>query len=769
MENKRYAGGWKIIVLILQQIFIITFIISGCVVSLAFQQNYFSQDIYETEFVNTQFFRDELNNTMGDLFNYLQGRSNFETAGVYDGKKTINIKDYYEDNSKLTRKNTGSLNYYLADLLEWAKKGIKEEAQAMDPSENLYSIIEEEFLPEDGMSLKERYLDVEDYTGYLEAVGYLEGTLDRILKDVTSYKKSAGEFQEGSTNLSYILVNEETGMQYDNMDSTLKTLNIDMVNNKNVDSVKDKMKKLGVFLFYDAHTLVFDSNIDKTSSSFYDYIERYSFLEGSNYKILIGIDKNFPIKDNFVTVKSGYEKLQPWFMLGVILGIASVVGCFLCFVYLTCAAGRVSRDLDIHLNWFDHIKTEIAGLIITIPLLILSGIIFSLTELEYRFEYLITFGVLIYIFHCLFMCGYLSLVRRFKAKTVWKNSIFYMICYNIVLVFRNRKVTTKVFFTYGLICFIALILAGIGFGNGDGTYIFLLLIELITVGIFLLRETVQRKKIMEGVGQISNGDLNYKLLEDEFRGDNKELARAINNIGDGLKNAVDASVKNERLKTDLITNVSHDIKTPLTSIINYVDLLKRENITDEKILNYISILDSKSQRLKHLTEDLVEASKISSGNITLVMERINFKELIIQTSGEFSQKFDSRQLILVQSLPDKSVIINADGRRIWRVIENLYNNVAKYAMENTRVYADLEVIKGKQARFSIKNISEQPLNIQAEELTERFIRGDVSRSTEGSGLGLSIAKNLTELQQGIFEIYLDGDLFKVTIAFPVVE
>lgn len=285
------------------------------------------------------------------------------------------------------------------------------------------------------------------------------------------------------------------------------------------------------------------------------------------------------------------------------------------------------------------------------------------------------------------------------------------------------------------------------------------------VGFFLLREAVARQTILNGIKEISNGDLEYKIDTSNLSGSNEILADAINNIGEGLHSAVDASVRNERLKTDLITNVSHDIKTPLTSIINYVDLIKRENIENDKIRGYIEVLDNKSQRLKNLTEDLVEASKISSGNIKLEMTNINFIELVNQTEGEFSEKLENKNLQMIRKLPEEPIFILADGRRMWRVIENLYNNVAKYAMRNTRVYVDVKADE-KKVIFSIKNISENPLNIEAEELTERFIRGDVSRSTEGSGLGLSIAKNLTTLQKGDFEIYLDGDLFRVTIIFP---
>ena len=223
----------------------------------------------------------------------------------------------------------------------------------------------------------------------------------------------------------------------------------------------------------------------------------------------------------------------------------------------------------------------------------------------------------------------------------------------------------------------------------------------------------------------------------------------------------------------MITNVSHDIKTPLTSIINYVDLIKRENINDPKIREYIEVLDAKSQRLKQLTDDLVEASKISSGNIVLQWEKINLIELLNQTIGEFSEKFEEKVLFPVLRSPKGSVFIEADSRRIWRVIENLFNNIVKYALPGTRVYIDLDVFEEEEKRklvlLSVKNISAQPLKVSPQELTERFIRGDESRTTEGSGLGLSIAKNLTEAQKGIFEIVMDGDLFKVNMTFPVLD
>lgn len=242
--------------------------------------------------------------------------------------------------------------------------------------------------------------------------------------------------------------------------------------------------------------------------------------------------------------------------------------------------------------------------------------------------------------------------------------------------------------------------------------------------------------------KIRDGALSGKIDIEQLHGEEKSLAEAINNIGEGLLHAVDDSTKNERMKADLITNVSHDIKTPLTSIINYVNLMKLEKIDNERVQGYIQILDEKSQRLRQLTADLVEASKISSGNVKLDMQVIDLVELVYQTSGEFNEKFEQKELTIVTKLPKTAVLIRADGRQLYRVIENLYNNVAKYALEKTRVYVDISYVEEKVV-FSIKNVSEHSLareNSNAGDLTERFIRGDSSRTTEGSGLGLSIAK-----------------------------
>ena len=280
----------------------------------------------------------------------------------------------------------------------------------------------------------------------------------------------------------------------------------------------------------------------------------------------------------------------------------------------------------------------------------------------------------------------------------------------------------------------------------------------------IIKKISELVKLREALKDIYSGQTDKRLNIDEFKGELKEVATYINDIQSGFSNAVNESLKSERMKTELITNVSHDIKTPLTSIINYVDLLKAEQIDNEKAKEYLEVLDSKSQRLKKLIEDLVEASKASSGNIKLNIERINLVELIKQTTGEFEDKFNEKNLNVEINASQDNIYVEADNRYMYRVIENLFSNISKYALEGSRVYIDVTK-NGNEAKIEIKNISKDKLNITADELMQRFVRGDKSRTTEGSGLGLSISKSLTELQNGKFNVIIDGDLFKVEIVF----
>ena len=290
---------------------------------------------------------------------------------------------------------------------------------------------------------------------------------------------------------------------------------------------------------------------------------------------------------------------------------------------------------------------------------------------------------------------------------------------------------------------------------------------LLMAAVFLLAcfGAWQMKSLKAAGEKLAAGEFEYKIDTKHMYWEFKHHAENLNSIGDGMAAAVEQRMKSERLKTELITNVSHDIKTPLTSIINYVDLLERPH-TPEEGAEYLEVLERQSKRLKKLTEDLVEASKASTGNMSVTLAPTSTLEIINQSLAEYGQRMEAGKLSVLINVPEPAPAVRADGRLLWRVMDNLFNNVVKYAMPETRVYVDVRTSEGN-AVISVKNISRAALNVSAGELMERFVRGDASRSTEGSGLGLSIAKSLTELQHGQFSISTDGDLFKAEVTLPL--
>lgn len=301
----------------------------------------------------------------------------------------------------------------------------------------------------------------------------------------------------------------------------------------------------------------------------------------------------------------------------------------------------------------------------------------------------------------------------------------------------------------------------------DAYLLFFIPIKIVEI-LLVIVVAVQMQKLQEGSKRIAAGDLSEPIDTSKMFWEFKKHGENINKVSDGIALAVEDRMKSERFKTELITNVSHDIKTPLTSIINYVDLIKKEEIPDETLKEYVDVLDRQSARLKKLIEDLMEASKASTGNLAVNMEDCDVEVLLTQLIGEFEEKLSANQLEVVVQKPEHPVIISADGRHMWRVFDNLLNNACKYSQPGTRVYVSL-VQENNIATITFKNISKAALNIPSDELMERFVRGDSSRNTEGSGLGLSIAQSLTELMKGSMKLEIDGDLFKVTLKFQMSE
>jgi signal transduction histidine kinase len=295
-------------------------------------------------------------------------------------------------------------------------------------------------------------------------------------------------------------------------------------------------------------------------------------------------------------------------------------------------------------------------------------------------------------------------------------------------------------------------------------YIMFWIFEGVLLVALLIYIVLALRKLQKAAKEMADGNLDYRAEISSMPYALREHGENLNNIGDGLKTALAEKIKSEHMKAELITNVSHDIKTPLTSIVNYVDLLKKEGLESANAPEYLNVLERQSSKLKKLTEDLIDASKATTGCVSVNAEEMDVNVLLEQACGEYEGKLASCNLTPVMTLTEENPIIFADGGLVWRVFDNLFNNICKYSQKGTRVYLKTE-IREEKVYITFSNISEAQLDISSDELMERFVRGDASRSTEGSGLGLSIARSLTELQKGTFDIKIDGDLFKVEMSF----
>ena len=625
-------------------------------------------------------------------------------------------------------------------------------------------------------------------------------TLGNIYSDYQNYQMGFEHLEEGNTNFTYIYANNDTKKVVTNKTSYENYAELEK-NVQNLISEKD-VKYMVIY----PKLKDFNSNMNVSKSDKWEKLRSYSSEKKWNSVFAVAVDTTYTIQDQFYQNKVAYDNNIPYFKGTTWLLVLSIILFLGATIWLTLEAGRTAEDEELHLNGFDHWKTEIAAVLIVLIWIVGSyigihfwnGNIYTMindiptylkdggTYFEYYYArgmdvssaymsaslYLPSLSIAelaeiyfygVFTLGCFFM-GYVSLIKRIKGRNLWKNSLLRVIVRFIYKIYDNRKKTTK---TVLLLCGFFLV-QGIAvlFRNG----VTMLLVLLADVGVFyvVLNGLLLKEKLKKGIEEIALGNMEYQIPLQGLRGENLKLAEMINGIANGFHMDVEEAMKNERLKTDLITNVSHDIKTPLTSIINYVAILKQSDIADPKIQGYLDILEAKAQRLKTLTEDVVEASKVSSGNISLEYMDVDLVEMIQQTEGEMAEKFEARNLKMIVNLPAEPAVVHVDGRRMWRVLENIFGNAARYAMPGTRVYADLK-LEEDTVDLSLKNVSEHQLNISADELTERFIRGDLSRSSEGSGLGLSIAQSLTTMQGGTFNLYLDGDLFRVNIRFPRVK
>lgn len=459
--------------------------------------------------------------------------------------------------------------------------------------------------------------------------------------------------------------------------------------------------------------------------------------------------------------------------------VCAIIACLL-YVFLLASAGCRAPDCRYEPGLIEKIPFDVY---LAVCAIIIFAAVFVWAESFYAAEsvFMRALGALAVAGGGVVFAGFsMSFALRLRLKTVVSSMLVYRVCawcwryvkrvikwaYDII---KDLPLIPKAaIIVAALVCFDVVIMS-----TNSG---FLMLVTRALAALVLFYVLISMKKLITATTEIASGDMDCRVDTTKLYGPLKEQGEALNSIGDGMTRAVNDRLKSEHFKTELITNVSHDIKTPLTSIINYVDLMQKEQIDNEKVNEYLDVLSRQSARLKKLIDDLMEASKASTGNLPVNPERCELGVLLTQTAGEYKEKLEDAGLELVIDKPDEDIAIMADRQHLWRVFDNLMNNICKYSLPGTRVYLDLargsNIKNGKingKAIVTFRNISKQRLSIGAEELVERGVRGDSSRNTQGSGLGLSIANSLTLLQGGEMELTVDGDLFKVILKFDIAE
>lgn len=560
-------------------------------------------------------------------------------------------------------------------------------------------------------------------------IQHLESSISWGIFEENVYDEEFEQYNRSQTNVEYIFDIEQTNG---------KKMVLSNIINENLNDVIENFENSNIYYI---------CSLNEWPKTNEETLKYYRFR--ANQEIFKKLDvyiriNNIDAYDELYIAKDIYED----FSNNYIKYVAIVSGLIIAFIIILIDVSKCIKKAN---------ENKLLGnLYIEQIALIIGGVIILGINIINKLQLILIYGK-IYLFYIIcyviFSEIYFYIIRTSRQRKKFL----------LPRIIENFKTAWRTILIYGFVCICHLILV-IYFAQYEYCFyvkwIFYIMIWIYS--IILLHELsfkIGIAEITKEVEIIKNGNINVsiKCKNKELN----ELGENINQLKQGMKKAVDESIKAERLKTDLITNVSHDLKTPLTSIINYTDLLKKEKIENENAKKYIEILEKKSKKLKNLTEDLIEASKISSGNEKANLEKIDFKELVLQANGEFAEKFEIKKLDVISNLPKDAVTINLDGKKMWRVLENLYQNVYKYSLENTRVYVDLKL--NDHIVFTIKNISKEKLNISPDELMERFIRGDSSRHTGGNGLGLSIAKDLCKINGGTLSIEIDGDLFVAKI------
>lgn len=498
---------------------------------------------------------------------------------------------------------------------------------------------------------------------------------------------------------------------------------------------------------------------------------------GEDKTLYLCIDEELKVRDNFQDAVNDINIRYDLRYLMIIVAGSALLLHLLCFIFLLYAAGKRYQKEAVSADGVFRIPFDMLTAAVVFIWIVL---LFALDEVRYNSELTVVGGIvlLVTLAWIVFMIYCMVWAIQVRAGIWWKNTLicrFLVLCRRfgrflrraLKAVLHNIPELIKVLIAMGIVVVTEFVFFLI-WGMDPKDMLFIWFVEKLFLVPFITYIALVLNKLLHASEAMAEGDFSYHVDTKWMMGDLKEQGQNLNRIADGMNVAIEERLKSERLKTELITNVSHDIKTPLTSIINYADLIGEEPTENEKITEYAQVLKRHSTRLKKLIEDLMEASKASTGNVEVQMVPCQVDVFLTQTVGEYEQRLEEQELRLVTVAPKEPVYIMADGKLMWRIFDNLMNNICKYAMRGTRVYLTVEQV-GEKVKISFKNISRYQLEVSAQDLMERFVRGDRSRNTEGNGLGLSITQSLTQLQGGELELTVDGDFFKAVLIFDALK
>ncbi|MCR4890571.1 MAG: hypothetical protein K5989_00070, partial [Lachnospiraceae bacterium] len=601
-------------------------------------------------FERTDAFQNLVKERMDSIVKESRLKGNFERNGRYYGRKIVDLAEYVEE-GKISGTQKSSVGYYLSDLIRWSKKGLQYKYVSSSKAEGET----DEVLPDDGedeIELEEEYSPVRGrklfdyanhYYGREDLLYLLEQALQDIGEDEQDYRELKKELDIKKTNVRFYLVDYAGKNVYTNFpDSSFRE--------------DDTIKTYGRYLILDSKGLEYESNMRVTDAYLYELMNSYMSQFSGNYYLEFAVDTDYPAVDAFSVARDNYADYRSLVIRLIIMVGAS---CLLVLISLLILMIQTGAEGKVRLYPFDRTKTEIAAVLLSGVLVF--GIYVMVHHVVRADSTATSYAILgggTAALNIIFLTAYLSFVRRFKAGTLYSDSLFNWFLKKWHYISSKRMEGKGSIALRGILFLLFILLNGVlvyvGTKISFAGYIGALVLDLAVLVLYLNGEA-QLGRILFGVEEMSRGNLEHGIDTENMNSVNASLGSAINSMSEGMRDAMEVSIRSEKLKADLITNVSHDIKTPLTSIINYVDLLKRLDLEDEKAQSYIHVLDQKSARLKVLTDDLVEASKITSGNISLEMASLDFGLFISQMEGEVTERFEAADLSLITALPDKSL------------------------------------------------------------------------------------------------------------------